>query len=293
MRSEEEMLGLILKIANDDERIRAVVMNGSRVNPNVTRDIFQDYDIVFVVSSVDDFVSDRSWISNFGELIIMQTPDEKVVPSPSDRDCFAFLMLFQDGNRIDLTLHPANNLDDLESDSLSLLLLDKDHIVEPFSPPSNKDYMTVPPTGKHYADCCNEFWWVSTYIAKGLWRRELPYAKFMYERPVRDMLTLMLQWYIGTLTGFSVDSGKCGKYFEKYLPPRHWDAYVKTYPNGEYENTWLALFVMCELFRETAMEVGHHFGYGYPFDDDKRVTNYLQHVRNLPQDAEGIFEIDN
>jgi len=289
VRNEKEMLDLILKIANVEERIRAVIMNGSRVNPNVSRDIFQDFDILFVVSSVDEFRRDRSWIKNFGELIIMQTPDEMIVPSPSESDGFAFLMLFEDGNRIDLTLYPANKLNNLASDSLSLLLLDKDGIVNPFPTPSNKDYMTVPPTALQYADCCNEFWWVSTNIAKGLWRRELPYAKFIYDRHVRDMLTLMLQWYIGVQRGFSVDSGKLGKYFEKCLEPKHWEAYVKTFPDAEYENIWQALFVMCDLFRETAMEVAHHFGYEYASDDDRRVTDYLQHVRKLPPDANGVY----
>lgn len=288
MRNEKQMLDLILRMAQDDERIRAVILNGSRINPNVPRDIFQDYDIVFVVSSIDEFVRERNWVGHFGELIIMQTPDDNVL-FPSDNASFAFLMLFQDGNRMDLTLYPTDKLDNFKPESLSKLLLDKDNILGSLPTPNNKDYMTVPPTAKQYADCCNEFWWVSTYIAKGLWRRELPYVKSMYDQPVRDMLTLMLKWYIGIQTDFSADSGKCGKYFEKHLPPRHWNAYVKTYSDGEYENIWRALFVMCDLFREIAMEVGQHFGYGYPSDDDKRVTNYLRHVRDLPQDAEGIF----
>jgi len=34
MRTEQEMFNLILNIAKNDERIRAVYMNGSRTNPN-------------------------------------------------------------------------------------------------------------------------------------------------------------------------------------------------------------------------------------------------------------------
>lgn len=47
MRSEQEILDLILNTAQADERIRAVVMNGSRVNPNAPRDPFQDYDVIY------------------------------------------------------------------------------------------------------------------------------------------------------------------------------------------------------------------------------------------------------
>ena len=49
MRSEKEMIDLILDTARKDERIRAVYMNGSRTNPNAPKDLFQDYDIVYVV----------------------------------------------------------------------------------------------------------------------------------------------------------------------------------------------------------------------------------------------------
>ena len=37
-RTEEEMLALILGLAEADDRIRVVVMNGSRVNPHVARE---------------------------------------------------------------------------------------------------------------------------------------------------------------------------------------------------------------------------------------------------------------
>ncbi|MDF2859652.1 MAG: aminoglycoside adenylyltransferase, partial [Neobacillus sp.] len=111
----------------------------------------------------------------------------------------------------------------------------------------------------------------------------------MFDRPVRDMLILMLKWHIGIRTNFAVDSGKLGKYFEKYLEPKHWEAFIKTFPDAKYENIWQALFEMCNLFRETALEVAKYYGYDYPTEDDQRVTNYLQHVRILPQNAKGVY----
>lgn len=43
MRSEKEMLDLIISVANDDHRIRAAYLEGSRTNPNVPKDMFQEY----------------------------------------------------------------------------------------------------------------------------------------------------------------------------------------------------------------------------------------------------------
>ena len=48
MRSEQEMRDLIINTAREDERVRAVIMNGSRTNPNAPVDIFQDFDIARV-----------------------------------------------------------------------------------------------------------------------------------------------------------------------------------------------------------------------------------------------------
>ena len=47
MRSEDQVLKQILDFANHDENIRVVVMNGSRVNPNIKKDIF--YNDIFTI----------------------------------------------------------------------------------------------------------------------------------------------------------------------------------------------------------------------------------------------------
>ncbi|ASK63768.1 hypothetical protein CFK37_17190 [Virgibacillus phasianinus] len=62
-----------------------------------------------------------------------------------------------------------------------------------------------------------KFWWVSTYVAKALWREEQSYAKFAMEVPVRNMLLRMLEWYVGTNTDFAVSVGKSGKLLNQYL----------------------------------------------------------------------------
>jgi aminoglycoside 6-adenylyltransferase len=221
MRSEQEMLALILNTAEQDERIRAVIMNGSRTNPNAPRDIFQDFDIVYVVTDVDAFKDDGRWIKRFGELMILQMPEAMEDPPPSNDGSFIYLMQFTDGNRIDLGLVPLAKLHELEKDSLSLLLLDKDGRIEPFAPPSDSDYLPRPPTAKAFADCCNEFWWLCPYVAKGLWRAEIIYAKAFFEN-VREQLMKMLTWYVGVKTQFLRSPGKAGKYLQQYLEPELW-----------------------------------------------------------------------
>jgi aminoglycoside 6-adenylyltransferase len=289
MRSEQEMLELIIDTARNDERIRAVIMSGSRANLDAPRDPFQDFDVVYIVTDVAPFKHNYAWIKRFGELMIMQMPEDMQDPPPSNDGSFAYLMQFTDGNRIDLGIYPLAKLNELEKDSQSLLLLDKDGIIEPFAPASDSDYLPQPPTAKAFSDCCNEFWWVCPYVAKGLWREQIPYAKHMADQVVREQLTKMLTWHIGVKTQFSKSPGKLGKYFRQYLEPDLWAMLLKTYSDADYDNTWEALFDMCDLFRITALYVAEQFGFDYPHGDDERVSAHLRHVRLLPRNAKEIY----
>ncbi|MGE7633998.1 aminoglycoside 6-adenylyltransferase [Bacillus paramycoides] len=290
MRTEKEMLDLIINTAKEDERIRAVIMNGSRVNPNVKKDCFQDYDIIYVVKEIQSFTCDHSWIKRFGEIMIVQMPEEmSLVPADEDGK-FPYLMQFTDGNRIDLMLVPMDLINNfIGQDSLSKLLLDKDDCIGEFPPASDKDYIIKKPSEKEFLDCCNEFWWCSTNVAKGLWREELSYVKGMLDGLVRDMLIVMLEWHIGMKTGFIVNTGKFGKHFEQYFEKDMWEQFKKTFSNAEYENIWESFFIMGDLFREVANEIANAYGYRYPQGDDDKVTSYLKHVRKLPRDSKVIY----
>ncbi|MGG4166483.1 aminoglycoside 6-adenylyltransferase [Rossellomorea vietnamensis] len=93
----------ILNLAEKDERIRAVYMNGSRTNPNVKKEIFQDYDIVYVVKETKPFIEDEGWIDNFGEIAIFQEPDNNSSNFGMETNfgqSYGYLMLFKDGNRV-------------------------------------------------------------------------------------------------------------------------------------------------------------------------------------------------
>lgn len=285
MRSAAEMLALIQNTALADQRVRAVILNGSRANPNAPRDLFQDFDIVYVVTELDSFKQDPTWIDCFGPRIIMQLPAEMEDPPPDDEASYAYLMQFADGNRIDLTLYPVSRLDEMEEDSLSGLLLDKDNRFQPFPPPNDSSYWPQPPSAKAFADCCNEFWWVAPYVAKGLWRQEITYAKCMLDEVLRAQLMKMLVWHIGIQRDFACNPGKMGKYFPQYLEPELWQKLLRTYADADYDRNWEALLVMGQLFRETAVAVATHFNFPYPHQDDQGVSKFLQQIRHLPENA--------
>ena len=289
MRSEAEMFDLILSTARDDERIRAVMLNGSRANPDAPKDFFQDYDIVYFVSDTAPYTRNLEWIRRFGDLMILQLPDDMADPPPVQQVSYCYLMQFSDGNRIDLTIFPVDRLDKWEKDSQTIILLDKDGLFPDVPPASDQGYLPKPPTAKQFADCTNEFWWVCPYAAKGLWRGELPYARHMLDLYVREQLEKMLGWYVGVKTDFRVSPGKSGKYLQRCLEPDLWALLLRTYADADVNHTWEALLAMGELFRRAAIPVAEHCGYPYPDGDDQRVSAHLRYVRLLPRDAKEMY----
>ncbi len=275
-RTELEMLNLTLSVAKNLETVRAVVLQGSRANPNVPADAWQDFDMVFLVDDLESLIADRQWIDQFGERIIMQMPETMELPVPARNGSFSFLMLFKDGNRIDLTLIPISDWEHLAQDSLSVLLLDKDKRFKAFPPASEQDYYLQQPTQKTFQNCCNEFWWTGTYVAKGLQRAEVTYAKAMQETVVRSMLDQMIRWHIGTVHDFDVNPGKFGKFYRKYLETDDWEKLLKTYADASIPNTWAALFQMVSLFEQMAGTVARKFGFNYNSREAQNVKDYLK-----------------
>ena len=279
MRNEEEIIALILNIAKNDERIRAVLLNGSRANPDVKKDRFQDFDIVYIVTEIKTFLNDHDWINIFGERLILQMPKEMVIGDKGDDPSFQYLMLFKDGNRIDLTLFPFDKIhNELKKDSLSILLMDKDNVFGELPPPADKDHLIKPPTEKEFVDHCNEFWWVSTYVAKGLWRNEIIYAKQMLEVTVRKMFLKIIEWYIGTETGFTVSFGNNGKNMQQLISTDLYEKVLSTYPDSSIENIWDSLFQMTELFHDLAKKIAKRMNFNYNEDEAHNVIEYLKFV---------------
>lgn len=284
MRNEHEMFELILNIAKADERIRAVYMNGSRVNQNVKKDIFQDYDIVFVVTETKSFLEDKSWISLFGETAIVQEPNSEDFGWGSNHDythSYTWLMLFKDGNRIDLQIEVKDiALEGYFSDTLTLNLLDKDNFLPKIAPANDTTHLIQPPTKQIYLGCCNQFWWCLNNVAKGIARNQIPYAMRMYTEVVHSELDRMVEWYIAMNHGFTISTGMWGKYFREYLPSEFYDMYLKTYSDCDCNNFWNAIFTACELFRVIAVHVSDKFDYVYNINDDESIMAYLNAVKN-------------
>ncbi|GIO61423.1 aminoglycoside 6-adenylyltransferase [Paenibacillus cineris] len=279
MRSEQEMMRLLLDYAKHDDRIRLVTLEGSRTNTNIPSDAFQDYDISYFVTEMDSFKEHDGWLDFLGKRIMMQKPEDMELFPPELGNWFSYLIHLEDGNKIDLTLIPFNEVENYftQSDGLVEVLLDKDALITNEVIADDRQYWIKKPTAREFDDCCNEFWMVSTYVVKGLARKEILFAIDHLNEIARPNLLRMMAWQIGLEHGFTFSVGKNYKFIDRYLPVEDWETLLSTYAENGYEYMWKSLFTCYELFRKYSKAVSSRLGYPYP-DYDEAISKYTENV---------------
>lgn len=285
MRTEKEMMGIILGFASGNDQIRAVALEGSRTNRNIPKDQYQDYDITFFVRDLDLMKQDDAWLSVFGNIIMMQKP-EAMELFPPEILGFSYLMIFDDCSKIDLTLIPLDKAEEyLQGDQLIQLLLDKDNLFKQELIPSDIDYHIQKPTARMFDDCCNEFWFTATYVVKGLCRDEYLFAVDHLEI-VRKELLRMISWQVGIQYGYGFSLGKHYKFLKKYIPAELWDGILQTYRLDSAQHVKDALLLCHQLFRQVSQSVGGFLQYEYP-PYDKNITRYTSEMFAADFDGKG------
>lgn len=281
MRTDTEMTALILEVARRDERVRAVLLGGSRVDPQAIHDRYSDFDVAYYVRDLPSFIRNPGWIDVFGQRLILQCPDDWHT-HPYDPDSgqpYAYLMQFADGARIDLTLVDAARLVERPGDPEPYrVLMDKDGANLPDQLPGGLWHIRRP-SEQAFRDTCNEFWWLSVYVAKGLCREEFLYAKHAMEALQLPMLLRVMGWRIGLERGFSVSLGKDYKYLGRYLPKEEMAAFMALFAPGDYPAMWREEFALCDWFARVAPLAARGLGYRYDEAEGARVRAYVERMK--------------
>ena len=266
MRAETEILDLILQTAKTLQ-VKAVTMSGSRNCPNVPKDELQDYDVVYVVDDFDNLTSDLSWLNQFGKRII-----EQEVSLGNRR---LYLMLFEDGNRIDLTLCPKEHIQEwVDSEAGFTVLEDPENLFEPYFPNLER-YWITPATETDFEKACNEFWWVSAYVVKGICRNQIIYAiDHLYGICQQEFLKI-LAWQVASNRGV-VDIGKNYKYLFNYLPTEKEKEFSDLLDFSSVEKLIQSLYATMKLFHQEAQSLAQKMGFNYDREVAEKMIEYAE-----------------
>ena len=266
MRTETEMLDVVLKTA-ETLQVTAVAMSGSRTDTKASKDEFQDYDVVYVVENLDELITDLSWLDQFGKRII-----EQEVGLGQRR---LYLMLFEDGNRIDLTLCPKQQIQEwVDSEAGFTVLEDPEHLFEPYSPNIER-YWTNPASQTDFEKACNEFWWVSAYVVKGICRNQLIYATDHLYGICQQELLKILAWQVASARG-RVEIGKNCKYLFQYLPAEKEKEFSNLLDFSSIEKLSQSLLATMQLFHREAQRLAQKLGFDYDKEVAEKMIEYAE-----------------
>ena len=266
MRTENEMFDVILQPAKVLQ-VDAVAMSGSRTNPKAPKDEFQDYDVVYIMEDLDGLIADLAWLDRFGKRLIEQY---NVLEHRR-----LYLMLFEDGNRIDLTLCPKEHIKEwVDSEADFTVLEDTKSLFETYSP-SPERYWTSPATEKDFKKACNEFWWVSAYVVKGICRNQVIYAKDHLYGICQQELLKVLAWQVASDRG-TVDIGKNYKYLFNYLPAEKEKEFSNLLDFSSLDKITQSLFATMQLFHQEAHILAQKMGFEYDREVAEKMIQYAE-----------------
>ena len=266
MRTETEILDILIKTAKN-LKVKAVAMSGSRACPKAPKDEFQDYDVVYVVDDFDNLMSDLSWLDYFGKRIIEQ---EVVLDHRR-----LYLMLFEDGNRIDLTLCPKEHIKEwVDSEAGFTVLEDPEHLFEPYSQNLER-YWTSPATETNFVKSCNEFWWVSAYVVKGICRKQVIYATDHLYGICQQEFLKILAWQVASNRGV-VDIGKNYKYLFNYLPTEKEKEFSDLLDFSSIDKITQSLLATMQLFHREAQRLAQKLGFDYDKEVAEKMIEYAE-----------------
>ena len=266
MRTDTEMMNLILQIA-ESLQVEAVALSGSRTNPQVPKDEFQDYDVVYIVDDLEDLISDLSWLDQYGNRLIEQHN------RLGHRRLY--LMLFEDGNRIDLTLCPKEYIQEwVDSEANFEVIKDDNGLFEVYQP-NSKRYWTAPPTEEEFAASYNEFWWVSAYVVKAIRRNQLIYATDHLYGICQQEFLKVLAWQVTSDRG-AVDIGKNYKYLFHYLPAEKEKEFSALLDLSSLEKISQSLFSTMNLFHREASVLAQKMGFAYDQKEAEKMIAFAK-----------------
>lgn len=283
---EGQVIDRLVRWADGEPLVRALILTSSRANPNASPDALSDYDVIVVATDAAPFLTDDSWLQACGTVLVRCRNNYpclgETVPTR--------LVLYRDGAKIDYSLWNTTLLEKVLRgpqlpDVLDVghrVLVDKDGLTVDLKPATFIAHTISLPDEEEFLTLVDEFWLETAYVAKNLCRGELVPAKYSLDAVIKfSLLRRMLEWYAALLHGRPVNTGFMGRGLQKLLARDVWEKLEATFVGPGTEENWEALFRTTDLFRAAARIVGERLGFQYPEELDRDMITHLSAIRNL------------
>jgi aminoglycoside 6-adenylyltransferase len=147
----DPMINRLIEWGQTRPDVRAVILTSTRAAPAANVDAFSDYDVILAVTDVMPLFGDKSWLSDFGPVLIVYHDPLRTYYGG---ECLREITQYETGLKIDFNLWPADVLSRVAAspelpDELDVgytVLLDKDQLTARLKAPSYQAFIPKPPT---------------------------------------------------------------------------------------------------------------------------------------------------
>ena len=277
--SVNPFLDEIIRWANSRPDISALIMTGSRAQPEGAVDDLSDYDLEIFTTNPSSCTSSDLWMSDIaGVWVYLATTRNGL--------CETRLVVFEGGAKVDFSIRPVDSLEDMvrcrKLDELYergyRVLIDKKGLASQLPSSSYSPPHRPLPTKAEFEAAVDEFWFEASHIPKYLKRDDLWVVKFR-DWTMKELLLQMLEW---RAIAANRDVKHIGVRMKDWIPADDWHRLNEAFGRFDAADSWRALLAMLSLFRDVALETANELGYRYPADRDASISGYIQGFRDSP-----------
>lgn len=202
----------------------------------------------------------------------MQEPDFE--EAKKKYKVYGYLMQFQDMTRIDLRLMQPDSILEYIDDAYSKVLLDKTGIYQSFNFNKEEMYVTKVATQYEFEKIVNEIYWVSTYVIKGIARKDFMYAEYMLANPVKNAFIELIKQYI--LSKKDLEEYNFGKVNQHILEHEEIkDSLIKICCNDSLESIEENIKLIVEHTNELATKISMKRDFKFNKEEYEAVKFYM------------------
>ena len=280
----ENLLGRFVDWVREQEKVRSVILIGSRARQDHPADVASDMDLVIFSTDPQHYLSSIDWLEQI------------------DRYCLTFLeptangrfmerrVLFAGGYDIDFVFLPEQAIRQEIQTGLSpeitlalsrgaRVLLDRDGLAEELLAALPKLSLSQPPSSDEYLNLVHDFWYHAVWTAKKLSRGELWTAKSCCDNYMKWRLLRMIEWSTQANHGWQADTWHDGRFLERWADPQVVEGLQTSFSNYDLEDVWRALAETMDLFHDLALETAQSLGVPYPSEGEACAREIVAEVR--------------
>ena len=272
------LLENIIEYGNRDDKIRAIIMIGSRAQANNRADEYSDLDLILIVNDAQSFFVSDDWLLQIGVpriSFVEQTIDDAwekrvMFDGALDVDFVIFSQedataAIKDGDAREMLREGYSVL--IDKCGVAQYLPEIRTVIEPYAYPS----------GDEFINNVNDFFYHTIWFGKKLLRGELWTAKLCLDTYIKTHILWMSELYEHTRHDDDFSTRKRGRYFDTWASEETKTQLAETFAHYNKPDMTRALTATIKMYRNLATAAAVALAYTYPTTADEFATDWVVH----------------